>query len=722
MAPRWSIFPKSKTSHNVLSLESSKTNHKVLFSESICETVKGSHEYKIKGYSLAKGMGVGKSMISRTFTVGGHDWFIRFHPDGYTQDSQEYISVFLQPASPGEVRATLEFKLQDQSGKGEYGVHSIVISPITFNGAEAIRSWGFPKYMKRSELETSSYLKDDCFIIHCTVGIVQTLNGTVETRVVEEKPYIIHVTPSDMNQNLKGLLESEIGYDVTFHVGNEYFRAHKLILAARSPVFRAQFFGLMGNPGMETIAIKEFEPFAFKAMLLFLYSDTLPEPRELSKSNSVCTSTTLMQHLLDAADRYDLARLKLMCEAKLCEEISANTVATTLVLAEQHQCLQLKIFCLNFAAKPENLGKVMKSDGYAYLEKSCPSLLADLLKTIAMLSSKTIYETVKDSHEYMIQGFSLAKGIGVGKFKSSRTFTVGGHDWVIRFYPGGETIASEEYISLYLKIVSPGEVRATFEFKLLHQSEKGKYGVHKISECGRTFNAMESSSWYVGVLFRFLWGYAEYMKRSELETSSYLKDDCLSIHCTIGIVQTRDETVARVEEEKGYVIPPSDMIQNLKGMLESEIGSDITFHVGNEFFRAHKSILAARSPVFRAQFFGLVGDPDMETIVIKEFEPFAFKAMLLFVYSDNLPEPREVSDSDSPCTTTTLMQHLVAAADRYDLARLKLMCEAKLFEEITADTVATTLALAERYRCLQLKTDCLNFAARPENLGGKFCV
>ncbi|KAI3944631.1 hypothetical protein MKW98_021089 [Papaver atlanticum] len=344
-----------------------------------------------------------------------------------------------------------------------------------------------------------------------------------------------------------------------------------------------------------------------------------------------------------------------------------------------------------------------------------------------IVSSLSIYETVKDSHEYMIKGFSAAKGIGVGKYTESRRFTVGGHDWVIHFYPAGETKATEEYVSLYLNIVSPIEVRATYEFKLLDQSEKGKHGVHKVSS--RTFNTAEINR---------TWGYAEYMKRSELENSRYLKDDCLTIQCTIGIVQTRDETVQtdRVEDEKPYVIlvPQSDMCKNLKGLLESEIGSDITFHVGNETFRAHKSILAARSPVFRAQFFGLVGNPDMETVAVKEFEPFAFTdvialqsydvmhAMLLFLYSDELPEPRELSDSDSLCSSTMLMQHLLDAADRYDLARLKLMCEAKLCEEITTDTVATTLALAEQHQCLQLKTFCVNFAAKPENLRGKCCV
>ncbi|XP_026400478.1 BTB/POZ and MATH domain-containing protein 3-like [Papaver somniferum] len=197
----------------------------------------------------------------------------------------------------------------------------------------------------------------------------------VET-VKEGKHYVIPVPPSDMVQNLKG---------------NESFRAHKSILAARSPIFRAMFFGLVGNPNMETVAIDEFDPFSFKAMLLFLYSDELPEVPELSDSDSLCTSTTILQHMLAAADRFRLARLRVMYEAKLCEEINSNTVATTLALAEQHQCLQLKTACLDFAAKPKNLGEVTKSDGFSYLEKCCPSLLIDLLKTSAAVDKSVVY-------------------------------------------------------------------------------------------------------------------------------------------------------------------------------------------------------------------------------------------------------------------------------------------------------------------------------------------
>lgn len=62
-------------------------------------------------------------------------------------------------------------------------------------------------------------------------------------------------------------MESEIGRDIVFRVGEETFKAHKLILAARSPVFRAQFFGLIGNPNMDEVVLEDIEPSIFKVIL-----------------------------------------------------------------------------------------------------------------------------------------------------------------------------------------------------------------------------------------------------------------------------------------------------------------------------------------------------------------------------------------------------------------------------------------------------------------------
>ncbi|KAJ6727005.1 BTB/POZ AND MATH DOMAIN-CONTAINING PROTEIN 3 [Salix purpurea] len=209
--------------------------------------------------------------------------------------------------------------------------------------------WGYKRFFRRTTLETSDYLKDDCLIMNCTVGVVRThLEGP--------KQYSISVPPSDMGWGFKELLESETGCDIDFQVGDETFRSHKLILAARSPVFRAQFFGLVGDPNMDKVVVKDVDPLIFKAMLLFIYTDKLPDAHEITGSTSMCTSTNMVQHLLALSDLYNLDRLKLLCESKLCEELSAENVATTLALAEQHQCMQLKAICLKFAANPANLG------------------------------------------------------------------------------------------------------------------------------------------------------------------------------------------------------------------------------------------------------------------------------------------------------------------------------------------------------------------------------
>lgn len=102
--------------------------------------------------------------------------------------------------------------------------------------------------------------------------------------------------------------------------------------------------------------------------------------------NSKWASTLMAQHLLAAADRYGLERLRLLSEAKLCENVAINTVATTLALAEQHHCFQLKAVCLKFIALPENLKAVMQTDGFEYLKESCPTVLTELLEYVARIS------------------------------------------------------------------------------------------------------------------------------------------------------------------------------------------------------------------------------------------------------------------------------------------------------------------------------------------------
>ncbi|KAI4963127.1 hypothetical protein ZWY2020_019680 [Hordeum vulgare] len=83
-------------------------------------------------------------------------------------------------------------------------------------------------------------------------------------------------------------------------------------------------------------------------------------------------TAAMAQHLLVAADRYGMERLKLICEGKLCSHLCKSTAATTLALAEQHGCGTLKKACFKFLTYPGNLKAVMASEGFQHLRSSCP--------------------------------------------------------------------------------------------------------------------------------------------------------------------------------------------------------------------------------------------------------------------------------------------------------------------------------------------------------------
>ncbi|KAL0370548.1 UNVERIFIED_CONTAM: BTB/POZ and MATH domain-containing protein 2 [Sesamum angustifolium] len=356
----------------------------VTTSTSITETVNGSHDFKITGYSLAKGMGIGKYIASDTFMVGGYAWAIYFYPDGKSaEDNATYVSLFIALASEGtDVRALFELTLLDQSGRERHKVHShfgraLESGPYTlkYRGSIVVGlppvlcnfgCRGYKRFFKRTALEASDYLKDDCLQVHCCVGVVKS-------HTEGPKIYSIPLPPSDIGQHFGKLLESGKGTDVNFEVDGETFSAHKLVLAARSPVFRAQLYGPMKDQNTECIKIEDMEAPVFKALLHFIYWDTRPDMEELTGLNSKWASTLMSQHLLAAADRYGLDRLRLLCESNLCEDIAINTVATNTSTGRAAPL---------FPAE----SSVMQTDGFEYLKESCPHVLTELLELLGSMS------------------------------------------------------------------------------------------------------------------------------------------------------------------------------------------------------------------------------------------------------------------------------------------------------------------------------------------------
>ncbi|CAM0148164.1 unnamed protein product [Urochloa decumbens] len=339
------------------------------------ETVTGWHVLKVERYSQLKGVGIGNGehIKSGTFSVGGHRWHIRIFLNCVDQPGNAdwvFAGLYLGSSS-NVVKAWPTFSVLNPDGMPARRLTSSTgMQARTFPSSS---QWSCSTYdcIKRAELE-SSYIKDDSLQIRCDVTVFKEIG--VETATVES----LTVPPPDLHHHLGDLLASDIGGDVTFEVGGETFPAHKYMLAARSSVFKAELFGPLKEKGTDQIRIDDMEPRVFKAMLHFIYTDMM-----LPEIGAGEDRIIMHKYLLVAADRYNMERLKLICEDVLGKCIDTDIAATTLVLAEQHGCAGLKEACFRFFRRPGNLTTVMASDGFQHLKNSCPSLLEELLAKVA---------------------------------------------------------------------------------------------------------------------------------------------------------------------------------------------------------------------------------------------------------------------------------------------------------------------------------------------------
>ncbi|KAJ1267845.1 hypothetical protein BS78_07G089400 [Paspalum vaginatum] len=308
-------------------------------SRCIVEADQCTHVFDIAGYSLLKGIDAGKVIRSAAFVAG----------------LRGYVAIFLGLLTNAEVRVLFDFRL---------------VNPAT--GAAHFAS-GSNKFMKRSDLEAAQYLQNHRLVIECNVTVIM---GTPAVFITE--PFI-QVPPSDLPAALGKYLDSGKRADVTFKVKDEVFHAHKFVLALRSPFFEAEFYGPMKDKAMQSITVEDMQPDVFKALLDFIYTDSLPG---MDDDLDEVESQEMIKNLLVAADRYAMERMKLMCESILSKRLDVESVTATLALADQHHCEKLKDACIGFI-NSSDAKDLVESKGYEHLKRACPDVFVDIWERAA---------------------------------------------------------------------------------------------------------------------------------------------------------------------------------------------------------------------------------------------------------------------------------------------------------------------------------------------------
>nr|XP_025876427.1 BTB/POZ and MATH domain-containing protein 2 [Oryza sativa Japonica Group] len=337
----------------------------------------GYHLLVINNYTRTKqAIPNGFRIKSGKFKLGGHTWHIKYCPNGDRSTISGFVSFHLVLDCDGgdgavaaePVNAKFEFSFADQVAKHQA---TRLRATKVCEFSRDCSAWHVGRFVRREALERSRYLVDDCFTVRCDIMVVHAGAGANGVAAATAAPSMAGAVES-----FGRLLDTKLGADVAFEVGGETFAAHRCVLAARSKVFDAELFGPMKEgTAASVVRIDDMDADLFRGLLSFIYTDELPEREDL----------TWLQQLIVAADRYDLQRLKLLCEEEMYDHIGEKTVETMLILADHHHCRVLKDACLGFLGSHGNLQKMMAADGLDRVIKNFPSLTKEIIGRFAVV-------------------------------------------------------------------------------------------------------------------------------------------------------------------------------------------------------------------------------------------------------------------------------------------------------------------------------------------------
>ena len=174
----------------------------------------------------------------------------------------------------------------------------------------------------------------------------------------------------------------------------------------------------------------------------------------------------------------------------------------------------------------------------------------------------------------------------------------------------------------------------------------------------------------------------------------------LTVLCTLHYLEPKTYAADQLKEPLP-VVPPREIASSFMGKVLAEGRfSDVVVVAEEREFPVHRAILAQRSDVFRAMFDVDMTEKQNKRVVIEDLSADAVSDLLTFIYTDSAPN------------VNMLAMELLAAAEKYNVPRLKAVCEAELAKSLNIDNVIDRLLESETYRADQLKAAALHWISK----------
>ncbi|XP_074599010.1 speckle-type POZ protein B-like [Brevipalpus obovatus] len=312
-------------------------------------------------------------------------WFMKLRPKSVDEQTGiEYIGIHLflrqcEDRSKQQVRAKYVISVLDAENDPRYtGECSRIEGRIFKAGTEG---HGYKLLAPRELLlnQTNNMLgPEDSLRILCEITMFgemtsSIVNTTSTTDLHPHELLLQNSIASDMasffssgSRSTDVILEGRDGVQV---------RGHKLILAARSKVIGAMFEHECKEKSENKIEIKDIDGAVLSEMVQFIYSDQVKNIEEFAAD------------LLIVAEKYDLPRLKRLCEQHLATKLSYDTSGNILALADICNSIELKEKALDFVIA--NPSKVIHSESWDNHLKKRPFIFKEAFELLARKRTKT---------------------------------------------------------------------------------------------------------------------------------------------------------------------------------------------------------------------------------------------------------------------------------------------------------------------------------------------
>ncbi|GBO17145.1 Speckle-type POZ protein [Araneus ventricosus] len=301
---------------------------------------------------------------------------------------EEKVMVEIAPSSPNQILSKCKLSLLDGSGK-------VIECGEADNRFDATRKdiHKLPLSLTRQVIlsRKSEYLPDDKLSLSCECVFSTGVEYQKIEKTLYDKPFVALNQISNTDQDndicagtlsecpsaldeLKEAYSNQFLTDVELKTKTKSFPAHKILLCARSPVFKAMMTNDMKEKNSNIIQVDDLEDDVVKQLLLFLYSDRLENLQWESAFK-----------LYYAGDKYAVEKLKKICSAFLVENVTILSVCEVLLLADKHNDCGLKKAVEDFIFKHEK--QVYCSDEWENLIETNPSLVS---KTMLLVYKRKI--------------------------------------------------------------------------------------------------------------------------------------------------------------------------------------------------------------------------------------------------------------------------------------------------------------------------------------------